>query len=201
MTDHPYSRLPSSAFWRRSMAEVPWGQVDPVVHAPFSIRRQDRIATAGSCFAQHLARHLQHNGFNYYVTETAHPLASPEVASTFNYGTFTARYGNIYTARQLLQLVKRAYGEFAPAEDIWPSEDGHFIDPFRPQIQPGGFPTKEELYNDRAQHFARVRQAIEGLNVFVFTLGLTECWTSAIDGAAYPLCPGVAGGEFNSATH
>jgi hypothetical protein len=183
------------------MVDVPWGEVDPVVQAPFSIRPQDRIGTAGSCFAQHIARHLQQNGFNYYVSEAAHPLASPEIASRFNYGTFTARYGNIYTARQLLQLVKRAYGEFAPAEDIWSSKKGSFIDPFRPQIQPGGFPTKEEFYNDRAQHFARIRQAIEGLDVFIFTLGLTECWTSAIDGAAYPLCPGVAGGEFNPATH
>ena len=37
----------------------------------------------------------------------------------------------------------------------------------------------------------------ENLDVFVFTLGLTECWRSRQDGAVYPLCPGVEGGAFD----
>jgi hypothetical protein len=35
----------------------------------------------------------------------------------------------------------------------------------------------------------------------VFTLGPTETWVSRVDGAAYPLCPGVAGGEFDEVRH
>ncbi len=35
----------------------------------------------------------------------------------------------------------------------------------------------------------------EECDVFVFTLGLTEGWVSARDGAVFPLAPGVAGGE------
>ena len=35
------------------------------------------------------------------------------------------------------------------------------------------------------------------LDVFVFTLGLTECWRSREDGAVFPLCPGVQGGTFD----
>jgi hypothetical protein len=35
------------------------------------------------------------------------------------------------------------------------------------------------------------------LDIFIFTLGLTECWVSRLDGAAYPIAPGVAGGEFD----
>jgi hypothetical protein len=50
---------------------------------------------------------------------------------------------------------------------------------------------------DRRRHFAAVRQMFEQLDVFVFTLGLTECWLSRLDGAAYPIAPGVAGGEFD----
>src|SRR5262245_61980744 len=38
-------------------------------------------------------------------------------------------------------------------------------------------------------------------DVFVFTLGLTEGWVSRADGAAFPLCPGVAGGTFDPAKH
>lgn len=201
MTENPYKNLPAYAFWRRSVAEPPPDDVDPVVRAAFPITQHERVATAGSCFAQHIARHLHDNGFNYYVTEKAHPIASPQLARDFNYGTFSARYGNIYTSRQLLQLLKRAYGEFHPEDDIWQSEDGSFVDPFRPQIQRGGFVSRDEYAADRSQHFARVREAVEGLDVFVFTLGLTECWRSRVDGAAYPLCPGVAGGTFDPAKH
>lgn len=35
----------------------------------------------------------------------------------------------------------------------------------------------------------------------MFTLGLTECWVSREDGAAYPICPGTGGGEFDSAKY
>ena len=40
---------------------------------------QDRIFTAGSCFAQHLARHVSANGFNYFCTESGHEAISPEL--------------------------------------------------------------------------------------------------------------------------
>lgn len=88
MADHPYLSLPDYAFWRRSIAGRPVAEVDPVVRGAFQISRTDRIATAGSCFAQHIARHLAQNGFNYLVTECAHP-AFGGYAETFNYGVFT----------------------------------------------------------------------------------------------------------------
>lgn len=201
MSVNPYKNLESYAFWRRSVSAVNPHDVDPVVRAGFSIGRADRVATGGSCFAQHIARHLRDNGFNYYVAERAHPIASPELAHEFNYGIFSARYGNIYTSRQLLQLLQRVSGEFQPEDDIWENDDGTFIDPFRPQIQPGGFHSRAEYDADRRQHFARVREMLEKLNVFIFTLGLTECWRSRADGAVYPLCPGVAGGRFDPSLH
>jgi hypothetical protein len=57
------------------------------------------------------------------------------------------------------------------------------------------------LVEDRRQHFAAVRRAVEELDVLVFTLGLTETWCHRADGAAYPLCPGVAGGHFDPSAH
>jgi hypothetical protein len=42
---------------------------------------------------------------------------------------------------------------------------------------------------------------METLDVFVFTLGLTECWASREDGAVFPICPGVEGGIFDPARH
>jgi len=198
MNAHPYRSLPDHAFWRRAVGQVLPSEINPVVAVPFPLTSDDQIVTAGSCFAQHIGARLQANNFKFLVTEKAHPIASPAVADQFNYGIFSARYGNIYTARQLLQLFNRVYHRFAPREDVWKSEDGRFIDPFRPQIQPGGFLTTREYELDREQHFAAVRQAFEQLDVFVFTLGLTEAWCSAEDGAVYPLCPGVAGGNYDA---
>lgn len=197
---HPYETLPAASFWRRAVAGVPAGTVDPVVTGKFRIAASDRIATAGSCFAQHISRHLGAAGFRQFVTETAHPITALHAAD-FGYGLFTARYGNLYTARQLLQMLERAYGCFSPMDDIWHGADRRVIDPFRPQIQPGGFASRSEYWADRGQHFAAVREAVETLDVLVFTLGLTEAWMARTDGAVYPICPGVAGGEFDPVVH
>jgi len=187
---NPYAALPDFAFWRRSVAGVPGGEVDPVVEVPFTIGKQDRVATAGSCFAQHISKALVKQGFNYLITERSPPSHnSPDE----NYGTFSARYGNVYTTRQLLQLFERAYGLFTPRDEVWTREDGAFVDPFRPQIQSAGFASREALEANRASHMAAVRTMFETCDAFIFTLGLTECWACDIDGAVVPLAPGVAG--------
>ncbi|HEV7279890.1 MAG TPA: GSCFA domain-containing protein [Pirellulaceae bacterium] len=201
MSEHPYKSLPDRAFWKRSVAGIEPSQIDPVGEVPFRIARTDKVATAGSCFAQHISRRLSESGYTFLVTEPAHPIADPADAQEFNYGVFTARYGNVYTARQLVQLLERAYGTFQPQEDAWEGEDGRLIDPFRPQIQPGGFRTQREYDVDRAKHLAAVREAFETADVFIFTLGLTEAWMSQEDGAVYPLCPGVAGGTFDESRY
>ncbi len=201
MASTPYDKLPDYAYWKLAVSGRPEQDFNPAVNAPFRLSKNDKIVTAGSCFAEHIGRHLKASGCAYLITEAAHPLASEEVAHAMNYGRFSARYGNVYTARQLLQLFERAYGRFSPVEDIWEESDGRFIDPFRPNIQPKGFTSFRDLTLDRKQHFAAVRKAFETLDVFIFTLGLTECWRSQLDGAAFPLCPGVRGGLFSAQLH
>lgn len=193
----PYNSQPDHAFWRRAVSVSDWESVDPVSDFPLRITRETRIATAGSCFAQHIARHLASAGFNYYVTEPGHPMLPAHIRNKYNYGLFSARYGNIYTAAQLYQLFGRAFGEFVPAEKDWQTEGGRWIDPFRPNINENGFSTHEELVRDREQHLAAVRDLFRNAEVFVFTLGLTEAWRSREDGAVFPLCPGVRGGNFD----
>lgn len=195
---HPYFGRPDYQFWKSASGSRLSSELDPVVSTSFRINSDAKIVTAGSCFAQHVARHLSQAGFTHHVTEPGHPIISKEARDAFNYGVFSARYGNIYTARQLHQLLKRAYGLFTPVEQAWTrARGGGVVDPFRPQIQPGGFLHEEELSADRMQHFACVRRAIEELNVFVFTLGLTECWMDRRDGAVFPLAPGIAGGIYD----
>jgi hypothetical protein len=189
--DNPYARLPDTAFWSRSVARLDPAEVDPTAAPPFTLSRQDRIATAGSCFAQHIARTLVREGFNYLVTENG-----PEAR---HYGVFPARFGNIYSTRQLLQLFQRAYGLFLPADTAWRRRDGAFVDPFRPQVEPDGFPSLDALRQDQETHLDAVRRMFEGCDVFIFTLGLTESWEAARDGAVVPLAPGVAGAPEDAA--
>lgn len=183
--DHnPYRSQPDHAFWSRAVARPAAEDVDPVVNPRFVLGRQDRIVTAGSCFAQHMSRALQAQGYRYLVTEPG--------GEDRNFGVYPARFGNIYTARQLLQLFQRAFGLFAPTEEAWKLGE-RFVDPFRPQVEPGGFDSLEALLADREQHLAAVRAMFEQADVLVFTLGLTEGWVSQADGAVFPLAPGVAG--------
>jgi len=198
---HPYMGLSSYHFWKSEPGIKNPHNFDPVVTAPFRISPEDRIVTAGSCFAQHVAKYLSQTGYNHHITEPAHPIFSDEIVRHYNYGMFSARYGNIYTTRQLKQLFLRAYDEFVPLDDYWLGTNGNYVDPFRPQIQPGGFASVEELREDREQHLFAVRKAMEELDVFVFTLGLTESWQNNQDGSIYPLAPGVAGGAFEETVY
>lgn len=198
---NPYAGRPDYQFWKRGGGFGRPETFDPVTSPSFAIRPSDPVVTAGSCFAQHLSRHLRKHGFNVLVAEQAHPLIPDKYAAAFHYGLFSARYGNIYTARQLRQLLERSYGLFSPRESAWPLGGDRWVDSFRPQIQPGGYVSLEELEIDRAVHLAAVRRAIENMSVFVFTLGLTEAWVDRADGAVYPLAPGVAGGVFDADRH
>jgi hypothetical protein len=197
---NPYSGLPPHRFWRRSVSNVARHMFDPVVATKFRLGQDDRIATAGSCFAQHISRKLSQIGFRHFVLESGGDL-SPEERKRRNFGVFSARYGNIYTTRQLVQIFEEAYGRRAPHERTWQRADGRFVDPYRPNIEPDGFVSAEAVVESRQTHLAYVRQVFEQADVFVFTLGLTETWLSRADNSAFPLAPGVSGGSFDEADH
>lgn len=189
---HPYSQRPATSFWRRSVSGRPPHDIDPITSVPFTVAKSDRIATAGSCFAQHIARSLLAQGYCYHITEQQ-PLTAG--ATDEGYGTYTARFGNIYTLAQFKQIFQRAFGLFEPVDTHWRSRDGHYIDPFRPRIQAAGFASVDELVADRAAHLGAVRRMFETSEVLIFTLGLTEAWRSRIDGSVFPLAPGVVAAE------
>jgi GSCFA family protein len=186
---NPYAAQPDYAFWRRSMADRSPLDVDPVTAVPFVIGPEDKVATAGSCFAQHISRKLRALGFAHLVTE-----GQPKDE---DYAVFSARFGNIYTARQLLQLLQRAYGLIEPADIAWRRKDGRYIDPFRPRIPVDGFGGVDALMAEREAHLAAVRQMFEDCVVLIFTLGLTEAWISARDGSVFPLVPGAVAEGIN----
>jgi hypothetical protein len=196
---NPYKNLEDFRFWSRAMTWPPPGRIDPVTRSA-EIRPDARVSTMGSCFAQHLAKHIKASGLNYYITENAPPGMTEVQAQNSNFGVFSARYGNVYTVRQAVQLFDRAFGEFLPKDDVW-SRGERFVDAFRPQIEPEGFPTPEDVRAAAKDHLASVRRVFTESDWLVFTLGLTEAWRSRADGAVYPIAPGVAGGSFDPALY
>lgn len=184
---HRFARSCAMAACRRQ-----WRCARSRSRVPFTIGAHDKVATSGSCFAQHIGRYLRESGLNYYVTETANPIAQPDIALKLGYGVFTARYGNIYTSRQLLQLLRRAFGRFTPKEDMWAESATKIIDPFRPNIQPEDFGSTREYWTDRESHLQHVREMFENLDVLVFTLGLTECCARARTARCFQCVPGCS---------
>lgn len=196
---NPYLKLKSYQLWRRGVEAAKPQDVDPVVSSAMHLTQSSKVATAGSCFAQHISRTLSNNGFTYFVAEPGDAsVGDQEELAKLNYGVYSARYGNLYTSRQLVQLFDRAYGKFKPLDSAWLRKDGRYVDPFRPMINPDGHTTEAEVEEARAEHLKHVRHMFESLDVFVFTLGLTESWRRREDGAVFPLAPGVAGGGMDS---
>ena len=190
MANHPYRGLPADQFWSTAIRPVPAEAVDPVRDAKFTFSAADPVAAAGSCFAQHISRHLQQNGFNFLQTERPGSTSEP---------VFSARFGNIYTVRQLRQLLLGAYGLHRPQMRAWRRADGRFIDPLRPQLFPAGFASADAVIQDRRQHLDAVRRMFQECRVFVFTLGLTEAWV-AEDETALPVPPGVVDVDLREGT-
>ena len=196
----PYSTFPPASNWYKSVSGCAPREIDPCGEPTFQITRETRIATAGSCFAQNIARALSANGFTHFLTEKAPGFIPADLQRRFGYGIYSARYGNIYTVRQLLQLALRAFGMFKPAEPFW-RDDAGYVDPFRPAIQPGGYDTPRQALRDRIQHMDAVRRMFLHAEIIVFTMGLTEAWRSLQDGAVFPVCPGCGNGAFDAAKY
>lgn len=201
---NPYSGLPDTAFWRTAVAAHNPLEISGLWVPEFAILPKHRVVTAGSCFAQHFSRALRARGYNWLDAEPAPDLLTEEQARSFNYGIFSTRTGNIYTARMLRQWLELALGEADPEDaawtEVWETE-GRFQDPLRPVIEPGGFLSRDELFSARAATLAALRRAVRRADVFVFTMGLTESWRNLQTGAEYALCPGTAGDVFDPDRH
>jgi hypothetical protein len=192
----PYQNLPPNRFWRTGVSETTPEEVAGLYCKKFAIAPTDKIATAGSCFAQHIARYMRKKKFSVLDVEPPPPLLRDELHEKYGYALYSARYGNIYTARQLLQLARDAADGSVDTADIWVKE-GRYYDALRPNVEPNGFGSIEEALANRRNHLEKVRELFETMDVFVFTFGLTEAWVSRDTGRVYPTAPGTIAGEFD----
>jgi hypothetical protein len=187
---HPYKTFPDRQFWSRAVSGTPWADVFRGQTGKFRLSHTEPVASAGSCFARRIAEFLVADGYNYQLFESCHPLMEAKAAE-YGYGTFSCRYGNIYSTRQLRQLFEEALGIRPPILHVGQVKSGAYIDLLRPNINEVGFGSIEEMRVDRLYHLSRVRVMIEQMQTFVFTLGLTEAWADEARDVVYGSHPGV----------
>ena len=199
MNKNPYQDQSNYAFWSRSvsrnfLAEDLLG----AKKADALFDPNDRVVSAGSCFAYNLIPWIEKEGLEYLRSEEL-PAQFEKLPENLGYRNFSAAYGNIYTARHLLQLYEQALGLRKPIEDRWHIDD-LVIDPFRPGL---AYPAESDAEFDllKSAHLSAVLKAFHSATVFVFTLGLTEAWVSKLDGSVFPACPGTISGEFDETKH
>lgn len=197
---HPYTGLPPQAFWRSGV--VTTDRVGfPGLYVPkWQITPATRIATAGSCFAQHIARHLRAAGCAVLEAESAPASMPAALAARYGYGLYSGRYGNIYSTRQMRELLAEvALGQ--PDPDLVWTSGGKFHDALRPSIEPTGLGAAAEVLAHRCYHLARTAAMLRQAEVLILTLGLTEIWLDRRSDRALPSCPGVIAGQFDPDLH
>ena len=195
----PYDNLPAERFWRTGVARQNPLCIPNIYTPRLKLTCEHRIACAGSCFAQHISTQLRSRNYQVIDKEPLPPGLTKENGLRFGYGTFSARFANIYVTRQLLQLAEEALlnKRRTPDEIVWET-NGRFFDALRPSVEPAGFSTVDEVLFHRGVHIEKVREMFLEMDVFIFTLGLTECWENSRTGLVYPTCPGTIAGNFDT---
>ncbi|WP_172381238.1 GSCFA domain-containing protein [Streptomyces sp. MNP-20] len=197
---NPYQSLPPRSFWRTAVAEPDPRDIAELWTPKFTVGQDDVILTAGSCFARHIGRALLERGMNWRDAEPAPPGLTAAEREARQYGAFSFRTGNIYTAATLRQWLSWAFGESAPPAEAW-QDEGRFFDPFRPSVEPAGHASPEEVARAREHTLAAIRGAVAEASCLVFTLGLTEAWLDRVDGTVHPVCPGTVRGTYDAERH
>lgn len=196
----PYESLPDTAFWKLAVASHSPFDITDLWRPKFEISRDWKVATYGSCFAQHIGRALRERGFRWLDCEPGPYGLSAKRAREYNYGIFSSRTGNLYTTSLLRQWTQWAFEGECPPLEVWRKGE-RYLDPFRPVVEPTGFESMDELEASREHTIRRFERSIRDADLLVFTLGLTESWFNREGAYEYPMCPGVAGGEYHSTQH
>lgn len=195
----PYTSQGKIAFWKACRESGDF-LAQKIFQPRHTLSPGDRIATAGSCFAQNIGDYVKTTNLELVDVEPA-PYGMPSnVSKQYGFGLFSARYGNIYTARQLRQLLEDCVTGAVHDEAVW-SQNNAIFDGLRPNIEPKGFCGADELRAHRRDHLSRVRSIFEDTDMFVFTLGLTEAWQHKMTGLVFPIAPGVVAGKFDPSQH
>lgn len=192
---HPYEMKDDKAFWKYGTLGNGADSLQQLYEPKWKLSNTSKVLTAGSCFAQYVGRHLKLAGINVIDTEPAPKFLSEEKKASYGYGLYSARYGNIYTVRQLKELLEEVIEGPSVKPVIW-KEGDTFYDALRPSVEPDGFSSADILMYHRKVHLSAIEKAVQEADTIVFTLGLTEAWIDKKTGRALPTAPGTIKGQY-----
>ncbi len=167
----------------------------------FRIGRSTAVATFGSCFAQQLGLELRRAEALLLDADPVPRGMAPAIARRRGYGAFSARTGEIPTARQLRQLLGDVLAPACDPRLVWRLPDGGHVDALRPAVDPDGMATVAEVLDQRRDHLVRLRNMLARVEVLVFTLGQSAAWEDRATGRALPWRPGAIAGCFDAEQH
>lgn len=189
-----YSDLDETAFWRSGVVNASPFDMSAIYTKRFEIRPDWNIACAGSCFAQHISGYLMRHRYNVMNVEPAPQGLPEELRKTYGYSLYSGRYGNIYTVRQLRQLVEETFEPETHDTIIW-ENNGRFFDAMRPSVEPEGLATRDAVARSRAAHLRQMKVLFGEMDLLIFTMGMTETWEHIDTKRVVPTAPGVIAGE------
>lgn len=135
------------------------------------------IGSAGSCFAQEIAKVFQEENYNYVVTERNDDPNNGIMVDNYEcgdkYAIACANYGILFNTPSFRQLAERAFGVKPTKKLLFQSNEGYWVDPYRENVV---FTSKQAYADDYQLHLDATRKALEQSKVFIITLGLNECW-------------------------
>lgn len=194
--DCPYNNLPERAFFRSAPLRQGNLLIDP--QPDFHLTPESRVISAGSCFAARIATFIHKSGINYLAQDDRNPAHAADIQEEAPH-LFSLRYGNLYTARHLMQLLQRVTGQLVAEPATAVDKKGRYRNLFRPSVF--SYTTLEALRADDVSHLTNARALISQADIFMFTLGLSEQWLDSETGLAMPSTPGCGYGAFEDARH
>lgn len=192
----PYNDLPERAFFKK-LADT-HGDLGGEQSSQLSLGPEDKVVSAGSCFAARIAKFVRTSGLTYLFSDDRLDRGEDAIREETP-AIFSLRYGNIYTTRHLVQLLQRVTGERKIIPPVAKDQNARYRNLFRPSVLSYG--TVDALRSDDEAHLRNVRTLLERATVFTFTLGLTEQWIDKESDITFPSAPGCGFGTYDELQH
>lgn len=195
----PYDSLGSKNFWYQCAKDDDFN-IEDIYLPRHQLKSLDRVGSAGSCFAQKISFEIKRSNLTFIDVEPTPPGMTQETAAKLGFGIYSARYGNIFTTGQWLQLIEDVVDRRIRKETLW-QKKGRWFDGLRPLLEPMGFDSYESCIASRLAHLDQVERMFREVTTFIFTLGLTERWEHEVTQTVFPCCPASIDPAFGSEQH
>ena len=191
-TNCPYEKLPLKSFFPR-LADSK-GNLFLEAKNNFQITSKDKIVSFGSCFSSKIKEICDKLELNYLKKNDLSEKHIDKI-NLEKKTNFSLNYGNIYTSKHFLQLIKRVVGTHTNLPRIIVDNKNRKRNSFRSNIL--SYYDNKALRDDDQNHLKNISSLIKEANILVFTVGLTEHWIDNDTLYCLPQVPGCGVGDFD----